>query len=368
MPSKRNVFAAILAASFIVGYLGFAPPLAQAETVTCPITPSPRTLWVAPSGSDFMANGWTPQPNSMSTPWKTLTTSIHRLCAGDTLYVRGGTYREDAGWGTHPGTKTFPIRVFAYGQERVVLMGTLTLHSPNYWNFSGINVTRDPAAPRRQALVLINAGVYWRFTNAEIWGSNGVSNLMINSSVAGQPSHYVISGNCIHDNVATGDPLMNDHNIYLMPGYKSGPGIISHNIIFNAPNGGNIKAAGGNSSTGAAYVTIRYNTIIRGGSGVSVSYGSHHISLVRNLIGAKAGTASAWNGAMFGSHVTGVADYAGYSGVWGYAHAISNTSDSTTGIVNTGHIVWVHPVFDSTTSCSGFHPTDAASKAYGRYA
>ena len=35
---------------------------------------------------------------------------------------------------------------------------------------------------------------------------------------------------------------MNDHNLYLMPGVSSGPGMIERNIFFNAENGGHIKA------------------------------------------------------------------------------------------------------------------------------
>jgi len=71
---------------------------------------------------------------------------------------------------------------------------------------------------------------------------------------------------------------------------------------------------------------------------------------------------------MFGNHVSGIGDIASYSGEWWYPKAISNTSDSTTGIKNGGHIVYTKPVWDNTTSCSGFHPQDATSKPYGRYA
>jgi len=244
----------------------------------------------------------------------------------------------------------------------------LSLDGTNYWTVGGLNVTRDPAKARTEALVYIRNGVGWSFVNAEVWGTIGVSNIMISGSVAGQPANYRVVGNCIHDNLATGDAFMNDHNIYLMPGYKSGPGIIERNIIYGAHNGANIKAAGGNSTTGAAYVTIRYNTMIRAGAGVIVGYGSHHISMYRNLIGQQWGGSSSYNAAMLGNHVTGISDVASYTGEWWYPKAIRNTVDSTTGIKNGGHIVYVKPVWDSISSCSGFHPSDAASKPYGRYA
>ena len=361
----RRLAAAALAVSFAIPLFASGP--VRAETPTCPATPSPRTLWVAPGGADFTSDGWTPQPNSFSTPWATLNVAMHRLCPGDTLYVRAGTYREDISSGVKPGTKTYPIKVLSYQHERVVLQGTLTLISANYWTIGGINVTRDPAKPVAAALVLIKNGVGWQFVNAEVWGAAGVSNIMITGTVTGQPANYRLAQNCIHDNVAT-TPFMNDHNIYLMPGYKSGPGIIERNIIYGAKNGANIKAAGGNSSTGAAYVTIRYNTMIRAGAGVIVGYGSHHISMVRNLVGWQLGGSSSYNAAFLGNHVSGISDIVSYTGAWWYPKVIRNTNDSTTGIRNGGHIVYVKPVWDSYSSCSGFHPADAASKAYGRYA
>jgi hypothetical protein len=363
----RRIPGALLTASTVLSVFLVSRP-ALAETVVCPSTPAPRTVWVAPWGADYTSNGYTPGPGTFDQPWATLLRSFHRLCAGDTLFVRGGTYTENAGWGLHPGTSSYPIKVYSYKKERVVIMGTLTMNSANYWTFGGINVTRDPNQPRKQALVNIVNGVGWTFSNAEIWGTNGVSNMMISSSVSGEPRSYRVVGNCIHDNLATGDPFMNDHNIYLMPGYKSGPGIIERNIIWGAKNGANIKAAGSTSSTGAAYVTIRYNTMLKAGAGVIIGYGTHHVSMVRNLVGQQYGGGPSYNGAMFGNHVSGVGDVAGYSGVWGYPKSIGNTADSTTGIKNGGHIVWVRPVWDSISSCSGFHPQDAASAAYGRWA
>ena len=362
----RRTLMAVLAACMTLPF--FVPRAAIAETVVCPSTPQPHTYWVATWGADFTSNGYTPAPGTSTQPWQTLHTAFHRLCAGDTLYVRGGTYREAVGWGLHPGTPTYPIKVFSYAHERVLIVGTLTMNSANYWTVGGMNVTRDPNATKTQALVNIHNGIGWQFVNAEVWGTNGVSNVMISGSVTGEPRNYRLAGDCIHDNVASGDPFMNDHNIYLMPGYKSGPGIIERTILWGAHNGANIKAAGGNSSSGAAYVTIRYDTMLKAGAGVIVGYDSHHISMYRNLIGQQWGGSASYNGAMFGNHVTGIGDVASYTGEWWYPKAISNTSDSTTGIKNGGHIVYTKPVWDNITSCSGFHPQDTTSKAYGRYA
>jgi hypothetical protein len=329
---------------------------------------SGRTLYVATTGADYLPNGWTLVTNTIDTPWRTIETAVRQARPGDTIVVRGGTYQEAVGWGAVKGTSTAPIRLQAAAGERVVIKGTLALMGADYWIVRGMNVTRDPALPRHESLVAFIGGVGWQFLDSEVWGTNGVSNLMVNgSSKWGIPKHYRIAGNCIHDNLATGDGPVQDHNIYIFPGYTSGPGIIERNILFNARNGSQIKAAGPTSATGTAYLTIRYNTMVRGSAGVSIGYGSHHTKLQRNLIGIQWGGTSTYIAALIGNHLTGSYNNSYDMAVWGYKKSINSVNSTTRPITGT-RTVWVHPTFDNTTSCSGFHPQDAASAAYGRYA
>ncbi len=327
-----------------------------------------RTLYVSTSGHDFNPDGWTVPPNSIDTPWRSIEWAVRRAYAGDTIVVRGGTYTEAVGWGARKGTAAAPIRLESYPGERVVIKGTLALKGADYWIVRRINVTRDPATGRHESLVAFFGGVGWQFLDSEVWGTNGVSNLMVMGSTTwGVPKNYRIAGNCIHDNLATGDGPVQDHNIYLYPGLNSGPGVIERNIFFNARNGSHIKAAGPNSSTGAAYVTIRYNTMVRGSAGVSIGYGSHHIKLQRNLIGVQWGGTSTYIAALIGNHLTGYYNNSYDMAVWGYKKSI-NSVNSTVRPITSARTVWVHPTFDTTLSCSGFHPKDATSQKYGRYA
>jgi hypothetical protein len=327
-----------------------------------------RTLYVSTTGKDFASNGYSTPPNTIDTPWRTIEMAIRRALPGDTIVVRGGTYTEVAGWGAVKGTSTAPIRLQAADGERVVLKGILALKAADYWIVRGINVTRDPALGRREALVSFQGGVGWQFLDAEVWGSNGVSNIMvIGTSASGIPKNYRIAGNCVHDNVATGDSPMTDHNIYLYPGYTSGPGVIERNILFNAHNGANIKAAGPTSASGTAYLTIRYNTMVRAAAGVVIGYGSHHTKLQRNLVGMQWGGTSTYIAAYIGNHLTGWTNASYDLAVWGYRKSI-NSVNSTTRPITSTRSVWVRPTFDNTTTCAGFHPTDATSAAYGRYA
>jgi hypothetical protein len=327
-----------------------------------------RTLYVSTTGKDFAADGWSVPPNSIDTPWRSIEWAVRRSYAGDTIVVRGGTYTEAVGWGARKGTAAAPIRLQAFDGERVVIKGTLALKGADYWIVRRINVTRNPADGRKESLVAFFGGVGWQFLDSEVWGTIGVSNMMVvGTPTWGVPKNYRIAGNCFHDNNATGDGPVQDHNIYLYPGLNSGPGLIERNIFFNARNGSHIKAAGPTSASGAAYVTIRYNTMVRGSAGVSIGYGSHHIKLQRNLIGVQWGGTSTYIAALIGNHLTGYYNNSYDMAVWGYKKSI-NSVNSTVRPITSARTVWVRPTFDTTLSCSGFHPKDAKSAAYGRYA
>jgi hypothetical protein len=337
------------------------------------VTPTPvaaagRTLYVSTTGRDFNPDGWSTPPNSIATPWLTIQRTMRRALPGDTIVVRGGTYTEIAGWGIVPATGSAPIRVQNYPGERVVLKGVLQMDNADYWIVRGINVTRDPALGRKEMLVKFAGGTGWQFLDAEVWGTNGVSNVMVTRSTNhGAPSNYRIAGNCIHDNNAVGDPVQNDHNLYLMPGFDAGPGLIERNIFFNAENGAHIKAAGSSSSTGAANVTIRYNTMVRGRVGIVVAYGSHHNTMTRNLIGAQAALDTPpYSIAIRGYRITGQANASSSVAVWGYR--LSVASEDSTYPIRSSNVARVNPGFDSTLRCSGFHPSDATARTFGRYA
>ena len=356
-PTRRLRLAGLILVVLVAG--AFAPASALAAG---------RTLYVSTTGQDFASNGYSVPPNSIDSPWRTIAMAVRRAVAGDTIVVRGGTYQEAVGWGARKGTSSAPIHLQNYDGERVLIKGTLALNGADYWIVSGMNVTRDPSTPRHESLVSFIGGVGWQFLDSEVWGTNGVSNVLVRgSSTYGIPKSYRIAGNCIHDNLAVGDAAMTDHNIYIYPGYTSGPGVIERNILFNARNGANVKAAGPSSSYGTAYLTIRYNTMVRAAAGVVVGYGSHHTKLQRNLVGAQWGSTSSYIAAYIANHLTGWTNGSSDLALWGYRKS-SNSVNSTTRPITMTRTVWVHPVYDNITSCAGFHFSDAASAAYGRYA
>lgn len=327
-----------------------------------------RTILVSPKGSDG-----TTRMAASENPLASITKAIKLAEPGDTILVKGGTYVGAAGYGARPGRSSAPIRLQAAPGERVVLKGTLQLENADYWRVSGINVTHNPAGGRKEFLVKFDGGTGWSFVNSEVWGTVGVSNVMVSSSAKnGVPKDYRIADNCIHDNNATGGAFMNFHNIYLMPGYNSGPGVIERNIMFNAENGAAVKAAGPTSATGAADVKIRRNTITRSAAGVIVGYASRRIEVRNNLIAqqvvkppAGAKYVNNYNAAVIGNHVSGSGNKVVSTALSGFPKLINNTKDSSAPVKG-ALTKRIKPAYSSTVSCSGYKVSGAAAR-YGRF-
>ena len=330
-----------------------------------------ETLWVATWGDDYAADGYSTPPNSSSEPWRTIRMAIRRAEPGDTIVVRGGTYVEAAGWGAVPGTAAKPITLTNHQDENVVLKGTLQLDGADHWKVDGIKVRRDPARSRTEFLVKFSGGTGWSFVNGEISGGIGVSNLMIND-LGGEPANnFRVANSCIHSNEATGDPKMNDHNIYLYPGLDSTGGVIERNLIFDSPNGAGIKAGGPNGNRGAANVVIRFNTLGIAGAGLTVPRSSHDVLLERNLIAIQRldqGTdGTQFDAGIVANTLYGTNNVARDNAVAGFPLAVRNTNDTTRPLIDDNNRK-VSTGFNSTTSCSAWRPTSDAAKYYGHLA
>jgi parallel beta-helix repeat protein len=72
--------------------------------------------YVSPSGSDSAAG-------SLAAPFRTVQRGVNVAAAGDTVWLRGGTYRESVSM-TRAGTATAPIVVAAYAAEVPVIKGS----------------------------------------------------------------------------------------------------------------------------------------------------------------------------------------------------------------------------------------------------
>jgi uncharacterized protein YuzB (UPF0349 family) len=121
------------------------PSSTQTSTPT-PLSVVSNVYYVSNSGNDSN-NG------NITNPWKTLVYASGKLKAGDTLYIRGGTYKEVTSWSTD-GTQLKPITIMNYPGESVVIDGydTIPANTGGTWMFmvwgdwyyvGGLEVTRS---------------------------------------------------------------------------------------------------------------------------------------------------------------------------------------------------------------------------------
>jgi hypothetical protein len=232
-----------------------------------------RVYYVAPDGSDR-------GPGDLERPFATLAQALPRLRAGDTLYVRNGSYHEALrDLQLHAGTSAQPVRVLAYPSERPVLAGLLWLHGADYWLVDGINVTWDARlASPDDHMLKFTGGHDWTFTNAEVWGARSFAAIL----VTGQARGWTLSHLFVHDTLAA-NALNQDQLIYVSDARQ---GVIEFNLLVNSPNGRGVKlgrpAAGDHEPSD---VRVRYNTIVGNpGGNVSTSYDAHDNVIERNIL------------------------------------------------------------------------------------
>ena len=335
------MWALVLGIAGIAGVVGAARPAVAGGL--------PR--YVSSTGSDD-------NDGTYAAPWRTIAKGLASLDPGNTLYVRGGTYLEDIrSVHIRPGTAASPVTVTAYPGERPVLQGLLWLHRPSYWTFDGLNVTWNPATDRSSDhMVKLTNGVGWSFKNAEIWGAQSYAGLLVAGTIQGEPSQWSVTGNCIHDTYPT-NHVNQDHLIYANTGTTAGPGLIEHNLLFNAVNGEGVKLGGSEpTSGGAANVTVTHNTIFKTAQNVLVAWASHDNAVYGNLLdGVRPGYANVRGYELVGSgnRVNGNVGVA--------ARTFLLDDPGYLGIADAGDNQMItDPRFDSVGSCQGFHAANVA--------
>lgn len=262
-----------------------APPTEATSTTstisTLPTTTTtePTEFFVAPSGSDDAAG-------TRDEPWQTLQHAFESLEAGDTLEVADGTYRERIKVDLASGTADRPITVSAAPGAEPVVEGLLWLQNPDYWRFDGLNITWDPeSGDDEEHMVKLTDGVGWDFVNAEVWGARSFANLLIATTgdQPGEPSDWLLAGNCIHDTIPSNDDN-EDQLVYANTGPDDTGGTIENNLIFGAENGSGIKLGGPSpDSGGAAGIVVKDNTILDTVQGMLLAWTAHDNLITGNL-------------------------------------------------------------------------------------
>ena len=349
--------------------------LAAALAAACsPDAPGPAAVVRAPllavvgdSGTYFVAtDGSDDNPGIEEAPWRTIGHALPQLRPGQILYLRGGTYVENI---KNPaivaGRADARITVAGYPGERPVIVGLLWLTRPNYWTITRVNVTWSDANLSTEHMVKITNGVGWIYRSSELWGARSYAALLVSGTAAGEPADWTVRGNCIHDTYPSNNSNR-DHNLYVNTGTAAGAGMVAYNVIYNAPNGQNVKLGYGASvaqpDDGTANVTVRYNTMYGALKNVLVADGSHSNVIERNIIAAGedgyAIRAYRLTGAnnVFRDNV--------FSGFERLQYADPGYASLTDG---GGNLFPLDPEFDG-ASCDAFRPLNAAAQPYGRHA
>jgi len=98
-----------------------------------PVTGQAATYYVATSGNNS-------NPGTSSNPWQTVAYAVKKMSAGDTTYVRGGTYREGGviQFG-RSGTSSYPIKLLSAPGEFPIIdfVDKTTNKQIRFQNFSG---------------------------------------------------------------------------------------------------------------------------------------------------------------------------------------------------------------------------------------
>lgn len=84
----------------------------------------PTNYVVSTTGSDL-------NPGTLAAPFRTIAHAASLMDTGDTLWIRGGTYREEVVWDGIAGSNGAPLVVSAFSNESVVLSGMQTIS--NAW-------------------------------------------------------------------------------------------------------------------------------------------------------------------------------------------------------------------------------------------
>jgi parallel beta-helix repeat protein len=240
---------------------------------------SAATYYVSPTGSDSNAG-------TLSAPWKTVQKAMNTMVAGDSAYLRAGTYQEATGvscttgsgynslfW-SHSGTSSAPITISGYpGEESSVVIKTKVRLDGSWLVLKNLVVDKNTAMSNDGTCdgdvdVAVDAPNN-QVNHTEIRNSN-MSGIYLTSADGAQ-----ILRNYIHDN---GTHTNLDHGIYWHDG--SG-GTIANNLIVHN------YAFGIQMYPSPSGQVISQNTITASGRAGVILDGAQNIAVVNNI--------SAWN-------------------------------------------------------------------------
>ncbi|KAK7429446.1 hypothetical protein QQZ08_004038 [Neonectria magnoliae] len=160
-----------------------------------------RDIFVSPTGTGS---------GTIAAPYGSIQSAVAAAAAGDTIYLRQGTYAPSANIQiAKSGTRTSPISVRPYQSEKVIIDGE---------NMPGTPKALDEALPNKERGIFhIQDASYWAFYNLElINGPYGI--------YARDASHNYYEGLSTHDNYETGFQLegaSSNNTVFKLDSYRN---------------------------------------------------------------------------------------------------------------------------------------------------
>jgi parallel beta-helix repeat protein len=249
--------------------------IAALIVVAASSTAEAATYYVSPSGSD--ASG-----GSLGAPWQTLSKADSTASAGDTIYLRAGSYGASA---VKLHLRGASLSWIGYPGEVARLLGKTYVEGDNsrfsQLVFDGPTGLTDSNGCNGESVLVDVSADGARIDHSEVKESLGHAGIYVHEAAG-----VAIDHDWIHDNGCFGDEETAnlDHGVY----FASGSGEISNNLIeHNYARGISLHYEPGE-------VTVANNTIVRNGaSAILVDTSGSNIVLASNVIAHNGSNTSA---------------------------------------------------------------------------
>ncbi len=222
-------------------------------------------------GADYYvsSDGNDSNPGSLQASFKTIQKALDTTKPGDTVYIRGGTYKEKLTVNTS-GTTGNPITIQNYQNERAIIDGTgvsgsyiIYIYNKNYITVKGLEICNNSLGHTPTGIFIegwgdgieiLNNKVYGIKTTQDAhgiaaYGTNGskpLTNLLIQGNevydcilgssesvtVNGNVQYFKILNNIVHDNDNIGICCIGFEEI-ASSNDQARDGIVSDNIVYN---------------------------------------------------------------------------------------------------------------------------------------
>jgi parallel beta-helix repeat protein len=328
--------------------------------VVHPRAATAATYYTATTGSDSNLG-------TLAQPFRTIKKGIGVLKAGDTLYLRAGTYMEKISQLSYPipsGTSfNNSVTIAGYPNETVTIQAGIDITTARYLIFKDFVILGDGVAigSGRDAQGFPSQDNFLRFQNIEVhhWQGADTHGFFVNSN------HNEFLNVKVHDSPT--DPANRHHGYYIQGAYNlldggeiyncTGYGIQLYNGYWSGGNGGpvhdnivrnvRIHNNGGSSNSGGiviskgnnnlVYNNVIYN-IIHNGSGIDVNYDATNTKIYNNTIYSNSGYGIFIGSSSSGTSVKNNIIYRNISPIRndGSGTNISHNSTTDPAFINTG--------------------------------